>query len=556
MTNTRCPMHPLRTGSSCNPLNFAIATPGAALAPAAGLTPRYWRVSVNCTRSRASASAIFVAAFLSFASAGPLLAANTYYVDPGGDDGAGGTTDAPWRTLQRAANQVAAGDTVIVRAGTYSGFVLGWDFPQNGTPGNPITFHAEPGVVINVRNNKTPDGINLEGASYIVIEGFAVNGIDRAGIRSVQNNHVIIRNNQADQNGKWGIFTSFSDDVLIENNVTSRSRLEHGIYVSNSTVRPVVRGNLIWGNHAAAIHMNGDLSQGGIGLITDALVEDNVAYDNGTGGGSGINCDGVQSSRIVNNLLYNNHASGISLYQIDAAASAKNNLVAHNTIVQAADGRWALNIKDGSTGNVVYNNILYNHHPFRGSINIVADSLSGFVSNYNVVMERFSPDDGGSVIDLAAWRAATGQDLNSIVATPDALFVSEAGGDFHLLANAPAVDAGLTLPEVTRDIEGTPRPTGIASDIGAYEFATSAGGNQPPTAVASGSPTSGVAPLAVKFDATRSSDSDGRIVSYAWQFGDVSSTTVRPPVMLMRRQARSPLPSRSQTIKERPGRHR
>jgi len=428
---------------------------------------------MNCTRLKTTVWTIFVAAVLGFAGAAPVLAASTYYVSPGGDDGAAGTTDAPWRTLQRAANQVVAGDTVIVRAGTYTGFVLGWDFPQNGTPDNPITFHAEPGVVINARNNRTPDGINLEGTSYIVIEGFAVSGIDRAGIRSVQNNHVIIRNNQADQNGRWGIFTGFSDDLLIENNVASRSRLEHGIYVSNTTARPVVRGNLVWGNHAAAIHMNGDLSLGGIGLITDAVVERNIAYDNGLGGGSAINCDGVQNSRIVNNLLYGNHASGISLYRIDAAEGSRRNFIAHNTIVQATDGRWALNIKDASTGNVVYNNILYIHHPFRGSIDILTDSLPGFVSDYNIVMQRFSLDDGGSVIDLAAWRQATGQDLNSLVATPDVLFGDEGGGDFHLLASAPAVDAGLTLAEVTEDIEGTPRPTGLASDIGAYEFANS-----------------------------------------------------------------------------------
>ncbi len=42
----------------------------------------------------------------------------------------------------------------------------------------------------------------------------------------------------------------------------------------------------------------------------------------------------------------------------------------------------------------------------------------------------------------------------------------------------------------------------------------------PPTAVVSASPTSGVAPLEVMFDGTGSYDSDGTIVSYAWNFGD------------------------------------
>ena len=45
-------------------------------------------------------------------------------------------------------------------------------------------------------------------------------------------------------------------------------------------------------------------------------------------------------------------------------------------------------------------------------------------------------------------------------------------------------------------------------------------GNLPPTAVASATPTSGVAPLPVNFNGSGSSDPDGSIVSYAWTFGD------------------------------------
>ncbi len=47
-----------------------------------------------------------------------------------------------------------------------------------------------------------------------------------------------------------------------------------------------------------------------------------------------------------------------------------------------------------------------------------------------------------------------------------------------------------------------------------------AGGNNPPVAVAAASPLSGAAPLAVSFNGLGSSDSDGTIASYAWNFGD------------------------------------
>ena len=55
------------------------------------------------------------------------------------------------------------------------------------------------------------------------------------------------------------------------------------------------------------------------------------------------------------------------------------------------------------------------------------------------------------------------------------------------------------------------------------------GGNQPPTAVASATPTSGDAPLAVQFTGSNSTDSDGSITSYAWDFGDGGTSSVADP---------------------------
>jgi hypothetical protein len=45
-------------------------------------------------------------------------AASTWHVATTGDDAGAGTADAPWRTIQHAADSVAPGDTVVVHAGT------------------------------------------------------------------------------------------------------------------------------------------------------------------------------------------------------------------------------------------------------------------------------------------------------------------------------------------------------------------------------------------------------------------------------------------------------
>ena len=421
-------------------------------------------------------------ALLSAIALGANLARGTqFYVAPGGSNSAAGTAAAPWATLQHAANVVSAGDRVVVRPGNYKGFYLS----ARGTPGNPIEFFAEPGVLINVPTDGAgnQDGINLERAWHVIIDGFAVTGMPRAGVRSVGlptefAKFVTIRNVHAYDNGYWGIFTGHVNDLLIENNETSGSTIEHGIYVSNSGDRPVIRGNRSWGNRSNGIHMNGDESEGGDGVISDALVSGNIIYDNGLGGGSGINMDGVQDSRIENNLIYNAHSSGISLYQIDGGGPSSGNEVVNNTIHQASNGRWALNIqgKDdddpetpGAIDNTVLNNILVTQHSFRGAIDISADSLPGLVSDYNAVISRFTTNDSASVISLAAWRTQTGQDAHSFVATPAALFENWVAGDYRLKAGSPAINAGTGTLAPPIDLFGNSRPTG-AVDIGAIEF--------------------------------------------------------------------------------------
>ena len=63
---------------------------------------------------------------------------------------------------------------------------------------------------------------------------------------------------------------------------------------------------------------------------------------------------------------------------------------------------------------------------------------------------------------------------------------------------------------------------------GSATVAITAGSNQPPTATASATPISGLAPLAVVFTGS-GSDPDGTISSYAWTFGDGLNASVQNP---------------------------
>ncbi len=401
--------------------------------------------------------------------------ADTYHVSVKGRDSNDGSSTAPWRTLQKAAEQVRAGDTVIVAPGHYTGFEL----KSSGTAKARIRFVGKPGAVIDHPFFRKRDTVNLEGASHIDIEGFTVTGAVRAGIRAVECKHVHIRNNRVIDNDLWAIFTGFCDDLVIENNVAAKSRIQHGIYVSNASERPVVRGNHIYGNTKAGIHMNGDASMGRGGIIKNARIEANLIHDNGTKGAAGINCDGVVDSVIRNNILYDNHANGITLYRIDGGKPSSGNRVVHNTIVMPTKTRWCMHIHDGSTDNVFMNNICLNAHGQKGSLDVTEDSLRGLRSDHNLVVDRFTTTDGESRMDLAGWRKRSGQDRNSRIARAKDLFVDAKNGDFRLKPGSAAIDAGQQISArqagaaaatASGDYMGNRRSMGKAPDIGAIEY--------------------------------------------------------------------------------------
>jgi len=105
-----------------------------------------------------------------------------YYVSESGSNSNNGLTpQTAFQTLQYAADMVSAGDSVLVLEGNYVGF----DIRINGTQNSPIVFKVMgSNVIIDERNSVTPDGINIENTSWIIIDGFEVSDQPRAGIRA------------------------------------------------------------------------------------------------------------------------------------------------------------------------------------------------------------------------------------------------------------------------------------------------------------------------------------------------------------------------------------
>jgi parallel beta-helix repeat protein len=417
--------------------------------------------------------------------------AATYYVATTGNDLNSGSSTSPWLTLQHAVETIVPGDTILVRSGTYAGCRI----RNSGTQAAPKTLARDAGAAVVINTPGPQNGhsslVEIEAGTGSdvtdwIVDGFEVANSPHHGIDIRITNRITIRNcyvhHSAPSGTGTGIFLAFSSHPTIQNN-ESAFNTEHGIYHSNSADFPTIQGNRSHHNNGAGIHMNADYSSkcpcGSTvrdGIISFAVVENNILYENGTGGGSAINADGVDDSIFRNNLMYTNHASGISLFSVDGSHGSSRNKVYNNTVVQASDGRWCLNIpkskgKNSPTGNVVRNNILYTERADKGAIAVYSTATGVLDSDYNVVVDRFSTNGGTSVTSTLAQWQALGFDAHSFVSTAAALFVDPATNSYQLKNGSPAIDAGTNLsPDVVSDILGVVRPQRTAYDIGCYEM--------------------------------------------------------------------------------------
>ena len=81
-----------------------------------------------------------------------------YFVATTGSDDNPGTETLPWRTVQKAADTMVAGDSVFIRAGLYSEEVM----PQNsGALGSEIVYKAYPNEEVIIEGDPGHSGATI-----------------------------------------------------------------------------------------------------------------------------------------------------------------------------------------------------------------------------------------------------------------------------------------------------------------------------------------------------------------------------------------------------------
>lgn len=392
------------------------------------------------------------------------------------------TSIFPGQSISSAISALRPGDVLTLSPGQYVEDVVVTGLI--GTRSAPITIRGKPGAIVRASGAVNVDAFLVRsGSCFIIFDGLEITGANRAGIlcSGSSAHNITIRNCHIHDNAKWQIQSTGVNYMTVENCKLHGSTDQHGIYFSSSSYC-IASHNEIYSNKCNGIHLNGGYGygEGGDGIVHGPTIVGNIIYNNGAGGGSAVNMDGVDDGLIANNLIVNNKAGGITNFKVDGLHCGQRNKIFNNTVYfPQGDGRYSLQLGRGSTDNVVKNNLFV----CGGTVLEVQDAaLNGNTFDHNVYyrINQWGAAPilyGGGGYTVSRWQSATGQDAASSGAMPTFANISQQ--NFRLATASVGVDDGANLPEVAEDVAGTPRPQGAACDIGAYELA--AAQIEPPT---------------------------------------------------------------------------
>jgi len=276
-----------------------------------------------------------------------------FFVDQGNpkaSDANPGTEEAPWKTLRWGVAQLKAGQTLLVKKGTYTTkskvwkdgeygeWIPGWMVPsvvvgnprgrqapgidrETGTEEFPIVVRAYPGHKVTVGSRGAGVTIGTYSASYVVFDGFV---LCYASFFIDYGSHIIIQNCEMMYGRNKGkadpSYTNMVELRLVRGAVVRNSEI-HG---NDFKLNPV--GTV--GNNRVAVILH---------WVDDAVIENNLFYHNHISYRNKCGHEGEQGHR---NIFRRNivRDCSIGVHMGGYTGASTDNLIAQNVFVNCGGG--------------------------------------------------------------------------------------------------------------------------------------------------------------------------------------------------------------------------
>ncbi len=418
---------------------------------------------------------------------------SSFFVAPEGSNQNPGTEALPWKTLQYAAAQLQAGQTLYVRGGVYYESI---NFRQSGSAENPIRVMAYPGEQPVLDGDQFRLPVQYWGAlmtisgDYIELSGIEVRFSNWMGIL-VSGNHSKVANTNSHHHQEQGIFISGDSNIAEyntvwmnclsnENGARTRGSWGNGLSAGRHPNHAVIRKNTVynnWGEGVSTFEANG------------TIIEDNIVYDNWS---TNIYVSDATHILVQRNLVYQSsdslmtNGSRVGIMMGDERYNPPSSYITIvNNMVYGAyrNFYWWQGLAGGGMDHVIVANNSFVNSRSDGNIRINTGdhNESWFINNIMLQQDTFAIEmievHPGLTFSHNLWSKLPSLSvlgLGDLITDPLLMQTGEinAGGMqadwFKLSEVSPAVDRAMPLAEVSTDFFGMVR-SGLP-DIGAHEL--------------------------------------------------------------------------------------
>ena len=364
----------------------------------------------------------------SLAVCGHVKAATWYVRTDGTGSGTGSAASEAFGNIKAATAVAAAGDTIYVAPGTYSGTTnTNVGFTNDGTLGNPIRLQADStgsqfsdisAGDVTISGGAT--AMDFSAANYVTIDGFTMLSQTYAGvyIRSACQG-VTFTNNVVD-----------GQNVTTYDNFMAQSAITDAV-ISNNTFCNAVRSGVTINGTSWAVTGNTICdAKNGIDVTyrnaSNVVIDSNTIYDMtdpGTNPGCGIRQFYYigRDIQITNNLVCSSDV-GIQTSNIQTDATyTEGSAIVNNTVLGCLTGVMIESLGGGAYMDklTVENNIVSSDLVDAEALSVNSAWLAAILSDHNDLDADVIADLSGTAYDtLAAWQAASSLDGNSTDVDP------------------------------------------------------------------------------------------------------------------------------------------